>query len=195
MRKYETTYIIDGSVNEGVRESVIEKYGKLLTDNGAVMNRIVRWGRRQLAYEIKKQTHGYYVIMYYEADPAIINRLHREMDINEHVFRYMTLRSDGKHPDYIRDEGEPTSVAKKPPRPQKTIESDTSDTVEPGDADADEGDAGENAGDSDEDKDDEVGPGVEPTAESETEGGEETGTVEDGNSEEDTEPSSGKEAE
>jgi len=194
MRKYETTYIIDGSVNESVRESVIEKYRKLLTDNGAVINRIVRWGRRQLAYEIKKQTHGYYVIMYYEADPGIISRLHREMDINEHVFRYMTLRSDGKHPDYIRDEGEPASTERKSSRPQRTVESGKPDAVETSDVSVGE-DAVEDADGSGGKKDAGTGSVEGSAGEGETEGGEGTGTAADGDSEEDTESNSGKEAE
>lgn len=108
MRKYETTFIISGAVNDTERENIIVRFEKLLTGKGAVIERIVRWGKRQLAYEIEKQTRGYYVIFYYEADPAIIRSFHHEMDINERILRYMSLKSDGKHPDYIRDEGEPS---------------------------------------------------------------------------------------
>ena len=65
MRKYETPYIIDGSVSDTDREALIEKIENVLTGNGAEIERTVRWGKRQLAYEIKKQSRGYYVILYY----------------------------------------------------------------------------------------------------------------------------------
>lgn len=110
MRTYETLFIINGSISDNDRETIIARFDKLLADKGAEMLRTVRWGKRQLAYEIKKQTRGYYVIFYFNADPGIIRSYHREMDINENILRYMTLQSDGKHPDYIRDEGEPSDV-------------------------------------------------------------------------------------
>jgi len=112
MQMYETMFIIDGTLSDDEREAIIKRYETSLTDKGAEFERIVRWGKRQLAYEIKKRTRGYYVIFYYKADPAVVNPFHREMDINETILRYMTLRSDGKHPDYIRDEGEPSSSGK-----------------------------------------------------------------------------------
>ena len=111
MRKYETTFIIDGLLNDADREAIIQRFEDLLKKNGVELDRIVRWGRRQLAYEIKKRTHGYYVIFYYTASPVVISTFHRELDINEYILRYMTLLSDGKHPEYIRDEGVPADLS------------------------------------------------------------------------------------
>lgn len=110
MRTYESTFIISGSVSDSEREAIIARFENLLADKGAELLKTVRWGKRQLAYEIKKQTRGYYVIFYFNADPGIIRSYHREMDINENILRYMTLQSDGTHPDYIRDEGEPSET-------------------------------------------------------------------------------------
>lgn len=141
MRSYETTFIISGAVNDTERENIIARYEKLLTGKGAEMIRIVRWGKRQLAYEINKQTRGYYVIFYYTADPAIIRSFHHEMDINERILRYMSLKSDGKHPDYIRDEGEPSEGSADVASVDDSIETDDidiSDDLETDDEDLDE---------------------------------------------------------
>jgi len=128
MRKYETTYIIDGSVSDNDREALIEKIENVLTGNGAEIDRTVRWGKRQLAYEIKKQSRGYYVILYYNAEPSIISTFHHELDLNERILRYLTLHSDGKHPDYIRDEGI-TNLSVAPQKELETTES-IEDTLE-----------------------------------------------------------------
>jgi hypothetical protein len=102
-------------------------------------------GKRQLAYEIKKQVRGYYVIFYFNADPGIIRSYHREMDISENILRYMTLQSDGTHPDYIRDEGEPSETPNG---------SSASVTIEEADTDNDESLESEEVDDDIDDEDD-----------------------------------------
>lgn len=104
MKKYDTTFIIGGSLSVEERESLIEKFKSALEKLGGKVDRIVRWGMRTLAYQIKKSSQGYYVIFYYEADPLSIKTFERELRINENVLRYMTLVFDGKHPEYIPDE-------------------------------------------------------------------------------------------
>ncbi len=103
MRKYETTFIVDGMVNDEEREAVIKRFETSLEKHGGEIERVVRWGMRQLAYEIKKRDRGYYVIFYYTASPSVIAPFHRELDINDLILRYLTLQSDGKHPEYIRE--------------------------------------------------------------------------------------------
>ncbi|HUT63137.1 MAG TPA: 30S ribosomal protein S6, partial [Anaerolineae bacterium] len=76
MRKYETAFIIDGLLNEADSEALITKFENSLEKHGAVFERIIRWGKRVLAYEIKKRIYGYYVIFYYEANPSIIRTFH-----------------------------------------------------------------------------------------------------------------------
>jgi small subunit ribosomal protein S6 len=111
MRKYDTTFIIDGSLGSSERETLIEKYKSIIEKSGGSVDRIVRWGMRSLAYVIKKRSQGYYVIFYYSAEPSLIKALEREMRINENILRYMTLVFDGKHPDYISDEDSRRSAA------------------------------------------------------------------------------------
>ena len=135
MRKYETTYIIDGSVSDNDREALIEKIENVRTGNGAEIERTVRWGKRQLAYEIKKQSRGYYVILYYNTEPSIISTFHHELDLNERILRYLTLLSDGKHPDYIRDAGISTDMSAAPQKTSEITESIEDTGEEPLEAD------------------------------------------------------------
>ncbi|PSQ54576.1 MAG: 30S ribosomal protein S6, partial [Bacteroidetes bacterium QH_10_64_37] len=54
------------------------------------------WGNQRLAYEIDRKRSGYYVNMYFQAPGELIQRLERELEINDDVLRYLTLRMDAK---------------------------------------------------------------------------------------------------
>lgn len=113
MRKYDTTFIIDGQLKEEDREAIILNFEKSLKKLGAEVEQIARWGMRHLAYEIKKRTQGYYVIFYYTTEPANIKSFHRYLSINEHILRYITIHFDGKHPEYIKEEFPKTFLSEK----------------------------------------------------------------------------------
>ena len=113
MRKYDTTFIIDGQLKEEDREAIISNFEKSLKKLGAEVEQIVRWGMRHLAYEIKKRTQGYYVIFYYTTEPANIKSFHRDLRINEHILRHMTIHFDGNHPEYIKEEFSKTFLSEK----------------------------------------------------------------------------------
>jgi len=130
MKQYDTTFIIDGSLDQAQRKSLIEKFEKSLEKLGGKLDRTVRWGLRELAYEIKKRTHGYYVMFYFNAEPSVIKKFESELNLNEYILRYMTLLFDGKHPDYIKDEtgqDTETKVSKVIPEPPKEEKSEVSD--------------------------------------------------------------------
>jgi len=132
VKKYDTTFVIDGKLGVDDREDLIEKFRGSLEKLGGNIDRIVRWGIRTLAYEIKKRHRGYYVIFYYTADPSVIKAFERELGINENVLRYMTLIFDGKHPSYISDEGIQSSESSYdvPAEPVPEIPKDLEDTLE-----------------------------------------------------------------
>jgi small subunit ribosomal protein S6 len=123
MRKYDTTFIIDGNLQEATREAIIERFSGVLQKLGAEIDQIVRWGQRTMAYEMKKSTHGYYVIFYYRAEPVMISSFERDLRLHENILRYMTLIYEGKHPDYIRDESTGSEVSSSQTA-KKEIESD-----------------------------------------------------------------------
>ncbi|MHB9030444.1 MAG: 30S ribosomal protein S6 [Candidatus Latescibacterota bacterium] len=123
VRKYDTTFIIDGTLSEAQRQALIERFAGMLKKLGGNIEQTIRWGMRTLAYQINKRTHGYYVIFYYFAEPSVIIQFERELRLNENILRYMTLVSEGKHPEYIRDES--VSVATPVEAPVETVEEST----------------------------------------------------------------------
>ena len=92
MRYYETLFIINPDLAEDEITAVVEKFTGILTDAGAMMVKVDPWGRRRLAYEVKKFTKGFYVLMEYGAEPAAVAEMERIFKIDEQVIRYLTVK-------------------------------------------------------------------------------------------------------
>ena len=82
MKLYETTFIADAQLKDEGWEAMIDKYSGIITQNGSI-KQIDRWGVRRLAYEINKQTHGYYVHVIYESAPSVPRELERQFQLDE----------------------------------------------------------------------------------------------------------------
>ena len=95
MRKYEIVFIVK-SLEEEATNSVIEKFEKLIAANGGKIDKEDRWGKKRLAYEIKKESEGFYVIFYVTCEPACVNECDRVMKITDEILKHMIVRSDEK---------------------------------------------------------------------------------------------------
>lgn len=95
MRKYEIVFIVR-LLEEEATNGVIEKFAKLIAANGGKIDKEDRWGKKRLAYEIKKETEGFYVIFYVTCEPACVNECDRVMKITDEILKHMIVRSDEK---------------------------------------------------------------------------------------------------
>ena len=95
MRKYEVVFIVK-SLEEEATNAVIEKFEKLIAANGGKIDKEDRWGKKRLAYEIKKESEGFYVIFYVTCEPACVEDCDRVMKITEEILKHMIVRSDEK---------------------------------------------------------------------------------------------------
>lgn len=91
MRKYEIMYILMPQLSEEDRKSEIEKLNNILTSNGAKITDTNEWGIRDLAYEIKDQMKGYYVVEKIEAEPAATKEFDRLVKIDANVIRHIIV--------------------------------------------------------------------------------------------------------
>ncbi len=96
MRHYETTYILRPNLGEEKFTEIIERTNAIIEgDNGAIIE-IDRggdyWGMKKLAYEIKKETQGYYIYMNYAAPGSTIQEMERIFRIDDNVLRYLTVK-------------------------------------------------------------------------------------------------------
>lgn len=93
--KYEVTYIIKPDVDEEAKKAIIDKYTKVIADNGGEMVEAKDWGKRRFAYEIEKYREGSYYIMTFTAeDAAAVNEFARLSKIDDSVLRSMTVKLD-----------------------------------------------------------------------------------------------------
>ncbi|MFA5236083.1 MAG: 30S ribosomal protein S6 [Bacilli bacterium] len=89
MPKYEIMYIIRDDLDEASRQETIAKLHAVLTDNGAVIRNVSEWGSRELAYEIKDQKKGYYVVLKITAEPSATVEFDRLGKINPALLRHL----------------------------------------------------------------------------------------------------------
>lgn len=96
MAQYETTIIMPPVLGEGDLEGVVAGVEKELGERFGGKNIVVnRWGKKTLAYPIKKFNEGYYVHYEYESDsPDCVSGLEGRLRINESVMRFLTVRRD-----------------------------------------------------------------------------------------------------
>ena len=95
MRKYEIVFIIKPLEEEQIN-SVVEKFSKLIVDNGGKIDKEDRWGKKRLAYEIKKEVEGFYVLFNVTCEPACVDECDRVMKISDDLLKHMIVRTDEK---------------------------------------------------------------------------------------------------
>jgi small subunit ribosomal protein S6 len=91
---YETMYILRSDLGDELTDQAIEKYQRLLQDQGAQDVETQHRGRRRLAYEIQKQREGVYIQMNYKAPGEAVAILERAMRLSDEVIRYLTTKHE-----------------------------------------------------------------------------------------------------
>ena len=92
MSLYENVFIARQDISGAQVEALADSFAQLITDNGGEVKKREYWGLRNLAYRMRKNRKGHYVLMNIDAPPAAIAELERTMRINEDVLRYLTIR-------------------------------------------------------------------------------------------------------
>ena len=93
MRHYEIVFLVHPDQSEQV-PAMIERYSKLMTDNGGSVHRLEDWGRRPLAYPIVKLHKAHYVLMNIECESSTLAELEDLFRFNDAVLRNLTIRRD-----------------------------------------------------------------------------------------------------
>jgi small subunit ribosomal protein S6 len=91
VKQYETTFIFDAHLPNEQIETSVEKYIQLVDKNGGKIMSVERWGKRRLAYEIKKKQYGFYVYIRFESEGKLIQELERVYKLDDSVIRYLTV--------------------------------------------------------------------------------------------------------
>ena len=94
MNHYETVFILTPVLSDAQMKEAVEKFTKVLTDNGATIVNEEMWGLRKLAYPIQKKSTGFYTLVEFDAAPAAIKKLETAYRRDERVLRFLTFRLD-----------------------------------------------------------------------------------------------------
>lgn len=94
MKLYETTVIIDSGLKPDEVRNQNDKIVNFISNHGGNIVKVEDWGKRRLAYEIKRKQYGFYLNVRFSGPEALPVLLEREYRLNESVLRYLTIKVD-----------------------------------------------------------------------------------------------------
>ena len=96
MRTYEVMVILEPSLEERTVGPSLDKYLNVIRKDGGSVESVDIWGRRRMAYEIKKNQEGIYAVVTLNAEPDSVKELDRQLTLNESVLRTKVIRPDAR---------------------------------------------------------------------------------------------------
>jgi len=94
MTTYEHVFIARQDVSPQQVDALVEAFKNVITEGGGQVGKTEYWGLRNMAYRIRKNRKGHYVLMNIDAAPATVKEMERQMGIHEDILRFMTLRTE-----------------------------------------------------------------------------------------------------
>ncbi len=94
MHPYEIALIIRPQVDEAGQQALIERLSEILSADGGKVENVETWGRRKLAYPIKKTQEGFYYFIQGQFVPTVLPELERTIKLSEDILRHMVIRRE-----------------------------------------------------------------------------------------------------
>ena len=123
--QYELMVILNPEIDERTVAPSLDKFLKVITNDGGSIDKVDIWGKRRLAYEIQKKTEGIYAVVNFTATSAATNELDRQLNLSELVMRTKVLRAEEAIA-MVAAEAERAAekAARKAARPAKPVKQD-----------------------------------------------------------------------
>ncbi|MNN49627.1 30S ribosomal protein S6 [compost metagenome] len=84
-------YILRSELEQEAVQTTVEKFANIITSNGGEITKSDLMGKRRLAYEINKMRDGFYVLVHFNAEPAVVLELDRVLKISDEVIRFLIV--------------------------------------------------------------------------------------------------------
>jgi len=97
-RQYEVVYIFDSALEEPAIAERLERFNALITKPGIEPPQVTHWGKRTLAYPIKKHGTGYYVVVKFDTTSDVLPEFERAIKLDDGVLRFLLVVSEGEQP-------------------------------------------------------------------------------------------------
>ena len=90
MREYELIFIVHPDLDETATNEIVERVKGWITEGGGTVEKVDPWGKRKLAYPIRKQNEGQYFLFNTQIAPSFVSELERNLRFLEPVMRFLT---------------------------------------------------------------------------------------------------------
>ena len=90
-RVYESAILVNAALDDETIKNLIGRIKETVTTNGGEILEIEDWGRKRLAYQVKKSKIGYYIIFRFNSLPDLVPKLERYYQLDESILRYLTI--------------------------------------------------------------------------------------------------------
>ncbi|MFO7737060.1 MAG: 30S ribosomal protein S6 [Desulfatiglandaceae bacterium] len=111
MRLYETLYLVNPDLADEDYRGVVDKFNTLIEKNNGVLIKVDEWGKKFLAYDVKKFDKGFYVLLNYCGEPNLISELRRDFKLDDRILKYQTIKlSDKADPEALKAKTEQGGV-------------------------------------------------------------------------------------
>jgi small subunit ribosomal protein S6 len=98
MQSYESIFIVRPSLSDEDTSKVIEKMKGVVEKNGAVLLKSENWGKKKLAYEVKRERKGTFVYLHFKSEGGVVGELERSYRLEDSVIKFLTVRLEQEAP-------------------------------------------------------------------------------------------------
>jgi small subunit ribosomal protein S6 len=105
MRRYDLIFIIQPDLSEEETKAVSDRYLQIITTQQGIIIKTEDWGKRRLAYDIKKQSRGNYILVDFYGPGAMIQEIERNLKIDDNILKFITVKTrDPFDPETLEEE-------------------------------------------------------------------------------------------
>ena len=94
MNKYELALVVSAKIEDDARAAVVAKAQEYITRAGGVVSEVEEWGKKKLAYDVQKQSEGFYYFIQFEAESNVPAIVEQDVRIMDNVLRFLCVRKD-----------------------------------------------------------------------------------------------------
>ncbi len=129
-RLYETTYILNATLEDAEIEEAINRISEYIAHHGGTIREVNRWGRRRMAYPIKKRYNGFYVHCIFDAPPSSVPVIERYLILDDSVLRHLTVQLSERLIEYRKqrsataEQSAPTGAEEATREPAEAVDDD-----------------------------------------------------------------------
>ncbi|HJU04702.1 MAG TPA: 30S ribosomal protein S6 [Nitrospiraceae bacterium] len=99
MQTYESIFIVRPSLSDEDTSKIIEKMKGVVEKSGATLLKSENWGKKKLAYEVKRERKGTFVYLHFNAEGGVVGELERSYRLEDSVIKFLTVRLEQGMPE------------------------------------------------------------------------------------------------